>query len=850
MSNWNFGRFLRIVGAAVVSAYTSNYAILAAQIQREQASVKRNKQAARARQEYNEQVKDRLEMFEPQADAPRTLVLGRVRYVEGVRRRWTSGTNEERLTLVVSFAGHEIDGFESWYLDDKLVTLDGSGWVNEAPWAKTVPEERTASGTLDAIGGATISLAEAPLGGYPVFATTAVGSGQDMAQGTASVSVSGATATVSGGTPFAGVTVVYTVGVSIKRVRIRPYLGTNAQNVGADLSAEYPGKLTSGDAFAGIALAVVDMLFDPDVFPQGRPNVTAVFRGAKCLDPRTGTTVFTENPALHAYHYSRWSSGWALDVADVRTADVIAAANFCETSTVFTLRKADGTTSTATLPRYRSGMPISADADHAAAMNELMAAMAGNHGWAGGIWRMRAGTLASTAATVDEAWLVQDTTRGRAGDEPVITAVQTIQRGQRFNRVTGSCVDPSQRYQLLPFPAREDSVLVAAKGRRPLEMQLQAVNHIAHAQHLASVLIREAQAGLQLEISAGEQAADLELFDVVAVNLAKYGYSAKTFEVVGWEWGQQGPYKLQLAEITAAMYTPVTELVGRDPSPDSDLRAPWDVEQITGVTVTSGTTALLDGSIICRMQVSWTAAVGQNIRQGGQIEVQYAEATGTLPTGEWPSWIEPGNSTKAIIPGVLSGRHYLVRVRAIQPAPVMVRGAWSAPVVRHQVSARPTVTTAGIAPGAATGITDLSVSAVSVTAGGTTSTSYTNTSNWTPVGTISFTPQTTGNVLLSVSCNASFSGAPSLGVGELWCKLALAADFDNDTQEDAGDLLVDDFVRVPQSGSSTVRTAYITVNIPAAVSAGVPYVWPIYAQKLEGSCTMNSFYARVEEIRR
>lgn len=850
MSNWNFGRFLRIVGAAVISAYTSNYAILASQIQREQASVKRSKQAARARQEYNEQVKDRLEMFEPQADAARTLVLGRVRYVEGVRRRWTSGANEERLTLVVSFAAHEIDGFESWYLDDTLVTLDGSGWVNEAPWAKTVPEERVATGTLDGSGNASITLATAPLGGYPVFATTVIGSGQDMAQGTASVSLSGVTATVTGGTAFANVTVVYTVGVNIKRVRIRPYVGTNAQNVGADLSAEYPGKLNSGSAFAGIALAVVDLLFDPDVFPQGRPNVTAVFRGAKCLDPRTGTTVWSENPALHAYHYARWSSGWALDVADIRTADVIAAANWCDTSTTFTLRKPDTTTSSVTLPRHRSGMTISADADHAAVMNELMAAMAGNHGWAGGIWRMRAGTLTSTAATIDEAWLVQDTSRGRAGDEPVITAVQTVQRGQRYNRVTGSCVDPSQRYQLLPFPALEDSVLVAAKGRRPLEMQLQAVNHIAHAQHLASILIREAQAGLQLEISAGQQAADLELFDVVAVNLAKYGYSAKTFEIVGWEWGQQGPYKLQLAEITSAMYTPVTELVGRDPAPDSDLRAPWDVEQITGVTVTSGTSALLDGSIICRMQVSWTAAVGQNIRQGGQIEVQYAEATGTLPTGEWPSWIEPGNATKAIIPGVLSGRHYLVRVRAIQPPPVMVRGAWSAPVVRHQVSARPTVTTAGLAANAATEVYETSVTAVSVTAASGSGAQNYSGVRWSAVGTIAFTAGLTGNVNLMVTGTVSFSGTPSIYSGALACSITINADFNGNDLPAAGEQLLSDFVIVPQAGSGRVATRLLTTHMQVAVTAGVSYSWPVYAQRLEGTVTIDSMTFRVEQIKR
>jgi hypothetical protein len=45
-------------------------------------------------------------------------------------------------------------------------------------------------------------------------------------------------------------------------------------------------------------------------------------------------------------------------------------------------------------------------------------------------------------------------------------------------------------------------------------------------------------------------------------------------------------------------------------------------------------------------------------------------------------------------------------VRALQPPPVQVRGKWSAPVVRHLVSSRPTVTTAGLAANAATDLVE------------------------------------------------------------------------------------------------------------------------------------------------
>lgn len=690
-----FGQFL----VAAFAIATQNWWLLATTTF---GAINADRQEERARrraiQQQNDAARDRLVMVDLQPNAPRTLVMGRVRYVEGVRDVWTSGAFDENMTMVVSFAGHEIDGFEQWYLDDKLVTLDGSGWVNEAPYRRTDNEPRSTTGVLDGAGNATLTLADAPAAGTDVFAVWASGSGEGLIQGSATVTVVGTTATVTGGQALATVNVIYTTGVVKKFVRIRPYLGITGQNVGADLAAEYPGKVTATDRFAGFALAVVDVLFEPDVFPQGRPNVSAVLRGAKLYDPRTGATVFSENLALMALHYFTYAYGWARSSTLARTADIVAAANACDTSTAFVLRKPDGSTSTVTRPRFHGGITILDDADKAGAMASLVDAMGGREGWAGGQWRLRAGVLGTAVATITQDWLVNTNSGGRPDDEPVITAVQSVPRTARINRVAGRCTDPDQRYQLLPFPAVQDPVLLAAKGERLAEVEWQAVNNIAHAQHLGSMMIRRAQAGLQLELTCGEQAADLELLDVVELTMPDYGYSAKPFEVVGITWNPVGAYKLTLLETSAALYTVDAELAGRDPAPDSDLREPWDVETMGAPTVTSGTTPTLDGSIITRAVLTWTPVIGQNIRRGGQIEIQYTEAAATLPAGDWPSWAEQGDAAKATIPGLLQGRFFFFRLRAVQTLP-LVRGPWS-PVVLHQIATRraPRVIRATTAP--------------------------------------------------------------------------------------------------------------------------------------------------------
>lgn len=692
MSDWNLGRIFRVAVSAVVSYYTNDWRYFLAQVAREGGNAEAGRKNRRALERYNSSLQNRLEMVDLQPGAARTLVLGRVRYVEGVRRRWTSGDLQERLTMIVSFAGHEIDGFEEWYLDDSLVTIDAAGYVTSAPYASTVLEPVAATGTLDGSGNGSVNLPGYYSGGVAPYAVWSTGSGDSLTQGTAAVSMAGTVATISGGQAGANFSVGYEKQVTTSHVRIRPFSGADGQNIGAAIAAEYPGKITATDRFAGIACAVVDVWYSPDVFPQGRPNVTAVFRGAKCLDPRTGLVAWTQNPALQALHYATWAHGWKLQPGDYMAADAAAAATVCDVSTAFTLRDAAGVASTVTLPRYRCDIAIGSDVDHEQAMSSIMQTMAGRSAWAGGVWRMRAGVMGAPVATITQAWLVNETRGGRPDDAPVISVVQSIPRVQRINRVSGSCVDPAQRYQVLPFPAVQDAVRIARDGERLVEVELAGVSHIAHAQHLSSIAIRQAHAGLQVELLCGLDAEDLELLDVVALDMPRYGFSGKTFEVVGWKWAQVGAYKVQLSEITAALFEPLAELTGRDPAPDSDLRAPWDVPALGAIVVESGTAQLTDGSTITRTSIAWAAVEAASVRSGGQVEVQYAQVGPSDP--QWATWAEPGDSTRATIPGLLAGRHYIFRARAVQSMP-LVRGAWS-PAVVHKIAEPPAVTLPGL----------------------------------------------------------------------------------------------------------------------------------------------------------
>ena len=693
-------------------------ALLAGDAYQQQRKAKR-----RAREQYNASLQDRLEMRSVSPDDARTIALGRVRSVEGVRRpEWTSGAHEEKMTMVVSLAGHEIDAIEQVYFDDTPVTLDGSGYVTTAPYYKERTETPdAATAVLDGSGAGSVTLASSPISGT-VNAVWRTGSGDGEAQDALTVvSVVGAVVTLSGGPAGATAYVSYSYVLGTPTARVRSYLGAAGQNIGADLAAEYPGKITATDAFAGMAALVVDLDYDPDVYPQGRPNVTALMRAAKVYDPRLDSTVaggsgsqrvddpntwtWSENPALCAYHYARHANGWAVPAAEIMAAaDVSTEAEFCDTSTDFTLRASDDTTSTVTLPRYRCGIVISTAGDPRGAMDEILESMAGRSGWAGGVWRFRAGRMPAAVFAMDQSWLARKLQEdGTPEPGPTLQFSNGVAREAKVNRVTGSCVDPAQRYQVLPFPAIEDATLIATEGAAyPLEVEYQAVNHIAHAQHLGSVAIRRNQAALRLQASCNLHAYRLELFDVGTLTLPAYGIADKTMEVLGWRWHPTEGVQLSLAEITDAIYTVQAELTGRDPAPNTTLPAPWDVETLAGLAVTSGISALADGSIISRVRVAWTAAASQSVRAGGRVEVQFRQAGDTA----WQTWEEAGANTSALIPGLRCDRYYLFRARFVSASPLRVRGDWSA-FVLHLVAALPLVGTEGLEPGSTFEVIDL-----------------------------------------------------------------------------------------------------------------------------------------------
>jgi hypothetical protein len=72
------------------------------------------------------------------AAAPHEYVYGTVRKGGTITFIESTGTDNTYLHMVICLAGHEVDSIPSIYIDDQIVTLDGSGYVTSAPWNSKV----------------------------------------------------------------------------------------------------------------------------------------------------------------------------------------------------------------------------------------------------------------------------------------------------------------------------------------------------------------------------------------------------------------------------------------------------------------------------------------------------------------------------------------------------------------------------------------------------------------------------------------------------------------------------------------------------------------------------------------
>ncbi len=644
------------------------------------ASAKR-KAERMARAQFNAAQVDRLVNVATTV-MPRELVLGRVRKGGAIFFRGATDTNNTRFVMLVALAGHEIDAVEAIYLNDELVTLDGSGWVTTAPYESTSLISVTETFT-----GTSITLAYTPLSGSHV-SVTRVNTAANTEYGAVSQQteevpfvLAGALVTVDAAYNGYLKTVQYQYQEVSSAVKITSHLGTAGQTADAGMITDFPTLWTSAHRARGVAYLKCEFWYNESAFPSGLPNVTAVIRGAKCYDPRTGLTVWTENPAIMARHIlTHPQFGKRASITAAEDVRITAAANACDVATVYTV----GGVAQASRALYQASIVIPFGATARDALDDLVQAMAGQWAYAAGEFYLRAGSYSASVQTLTDADLavVQRGADGAVNQSPVQIITHKA-RDQMFNIVTATIWDKDQDYKQSTLTPLKGSALITRDGAELVQdVSMPAVFYAPQAQHIGGIMLRDARDPLSVTLPFKLSAYRIELFDTVSLTLTRYGWSAKTFMVLGREWTHDGAIKLTLKENVASTYTMDADFSAQGGAANTALPNAWYVPALAGLSAASGQAQAqrqADGSWTCGLSVSWTAFTDLSVTQGGEVEVAWIPASDA--SGVWRTARTSGAETSLALTGLIDGAHYVIRARARTPLAV---GAWCAQVV-HQV---------------------------------------------------------------------------------------------------------------------------------------------------------------------
>lgn len=371
-----------------------------------------------------------------------------------------------------------------------------------------------------------------------------------------------------------------TTGSYANRVRIKTALGTDDQVAFADLVSESDGKWTSNHRLRGVAAVYVRLEYDKDKFFGGVPNISALIRGKKVYDPRTGSTTWSQNPALCLNDYLT-NTDYGLGcvyASEIDASALIAAANICDEDVAL---DAGGTENA-----YELNGSFNTSATPETIINSMLTSMIGKAVWSGGKWRILAGSYYTPTLDFDEGDL-------RAGFR-----VQTrVSRRENFNSVKGTHPSSLQNYIATEFPAViGDGVTNATMGDYIAEdngetvyktIELPFTVSPTMAQRISKIELERARQQITMTLPLKLVGLKARVGDVITVTNTRMGWVSKPFEVTNMTitYNEEMGVDLDLRETAPEVYdwTVGTDEKTYDPAPNTNLPSAFTVGEVTDI---------------------------------------------------------------------------------------------------------------------------------------------------------------------------------------------------------------------------------------------------------------------------
>ena len=455
------------------------------------------------------------------------IIYGKMRVGGAIVFDEATGDNNKFLHRIIAVAGHEVQSFDEIYINDEVVTLDGSGNV-------TSPSQYNS------------------------------------------------------------------------KVRINVHLGSPDQTADSDLTSE-SDKWTSNHRLRGIAYMYVRLKFDADAFPNGIPVITATVKGKKLYDPRTSTTVWSDNPALCLRDYLTSKYGLAEDEYNIDDTLVISSANVC-----------DQTNTLASTTRYTCNGAFTTASTPYDMLSEILKSMGGSMWYAQGKWRMKPAYW--TAPVMD---LSEDDLRSS------ISVGTRHSRRDNFNVIKGTFRGEESNWQTTDYPQVTNSAFLSADNNQEsvADVDLAFTDNSIEARRLALISLERNRQQLTVNASFGLSTLELQVGDNIRLTNSRFGWTNKEFEVVSWSFGLTDGLDLQtqmtLRETAETVFDEVSDGVVYERD-NTTLLSPFVVPSV-GLSANVVAKVFAE-KLVNELTLTVTSAASERV---DKVQVQYKDASET-----------------------------------------------------------------------------------------------------------------------------------------------------------------------------------------------------------------------------
>ena len=388
-------------------------------------------------------------------------------------------------------------------------------------------------------------------------------------------------------------------------VGLRKNYGTETGGAFPFLREKSPDLWTASHRLSGCAGVYILLVFNPDVYPTGIPNISVDIEGRDDIfDPRTGTSGYTENPALCLANYMAdpvFGLGAAIGAADgIETDALIAAANVCDE----TVAKVGGGTEL----RYSCNGILDTAVDPKSNIEGLLTAMAGTCGWQAGQWQIYAGAYRTPLLSLTSDDIVE------AG----LSVTTRISRAENFNCVRGTFVAPENDWQQDDFPAYKSATYIAEDGGETVwrDIVLPYTISASMAQRLAKIEVERNRRQLTVFLDGKLKCWQAAIGDTVSLSYARWGWSDKPFEVskvnLGVSASDSGAVltaQLALRETSPLVYEwATTEAQIYAAAPRTTLPSAFSISAPGTPTATESLYQTLSGGVKAKVTLTWPAS--------------------------------------------------------------------------------------------------------------------------------------------------------------------------------------------------------------------------------------------------